>query len=154
MSISDANIYGPLFADLLRETRLNDLGPGSPNRAMQPKLEALRVENAFGPAGPRDREMAACCIAGLWLYHDFLDESHTICQEIETPTGSYWHGLMHRREPDAGNAKYWFRRVGNHPVFASLYPVAAELASQANDPGAEFLARQPAWDSFAFIDFC
>ena len=46
--------------------------------------------------------MAACCLCGLWLLHDFLDESHSLSQEITTDTGSYWHGIMHRREPDYG----------------------------------------------------
>ena len=133
MSHFDPNLYGPPFSELLRELRLNVLGPGCPT-AMRPKLDALREESAFGPGGPTNRDMAGCCIAAVWLHHDFLDESHAISQEIGTPTGSYWHGLMHRREPDAGNAKYWFRRVGTHPVFASLQPVAAALAGQANDP--------------------
>ncbi len=133
---------------------MNPLGPGTPNRVVRPQLEALRLEDAFAPAGPRDRDMAACCLAGLWLYHDFLDESHAISQGIETASGSYWHGLMHRREPDAGNSKYWFRRVGDHPVFVNLQPVATELAAQANEPSAEFLRRKTAWDPFRFIDFC
>ena len=55
-------------------------------------------------------------LAGLWLYVDDLDRSHTISQDIHTPTGSYWHAIMHRREGDFWNAKYWFRKVGNHPV--------------------------------------
>ena len=90
--------------------------------------------------------MAACCLAALWLYHDFLDESHTLSQDIDTTTGSYWHGIMHRREPDAGNAKYWFRRVGTHPVFALL-------AAEAKEHSPELLTSSD-WDPFAFIDFC
>ena len=57
----------------------------------------------FQPQTVRDRDMAATCRSGLWLYHDFLDEAHTISQEIETPEGSYWHALVHRREPDFSN---------------------------------------------------
>ena len=48
----------------------------------------------FEPHDVRDAAAAAACRAGLWLYHDFLDESHTISQEIETPEGSYWHALF------------------------------------------------------------
>ena len=57
----------------------------------------------------------------LW---DFLHDSHEISQTMEgrgiPRTADYWHGIMHRREPDAGNAAYWFRRVGKHPAFESL----------------------------------
>lgn len=59
-------------------------------------------------------------IAGLWLYVDELDRSHTISQAIESQTGSYWHGIMHRREGDFSNSHYWFRRTGDHPAMTSM----------------------------------
>src|SRR4051794_12932746 len=37
-------------------------------------------------------------LAGLWLYHDWLDSSHTISQALPSATGSFWHAIMHRRE--------------------------------------------------------
>ena len=120
MSIYNPNAYGPVAVGLLREKWLPALGPGNPDPHLRPKLEVLTAEQLLAPHPVRDRDMAAACLAGLWLYHDFLDESHEISQTLLTPSGSYWHGLMHRREPDFSNAKYWFRRVGDHPVFEPL----------------------------------
>ena len=54
--------------------------------------------------------------SALWLYIDELDRSHTISQGIEDQTGSYWHGIMHRREGDFSNSHYWFNKVGQHPA--------------------------------------
>ena len=58
--------------------------------------------------------------AGLWLLAGDLDASHDISQSDPSPEGSFWHGVMHRREGDFSNAKYWFRRVGRHEVFEQL----------------------------------
>jgi len=71
-----------------------------------------------------DHRNKRCVESGLLLLWDFLDESHEISQTMEgkgSPrTADYWHGIMHRREPDAGNATYWFRRVGSHPALDDL----------------------------------
>ena len=155
MSSFDIHAYGPVIGELLTENRVNALGPGEPNDPARDKLDALNVEAAFAHTSVRDRDMAAACLSGVWLYHDYLDEAHTICQSIETPTGSYWHGIMHRREPDYSNSKYWFRRVGLHPTFPKLCAETAELASESStDSAAEFLTTQTAWDPFAFVDLC
>ena len=84
------------------------------------------------------------------LWHDHLDASHALSQDIETREGSWLHGIMHRREPDYGNAKYWFKRVGPHAAFPKLAACAAELL---RDCGDNLFATGP-WDPFAFIDEC
>jgi hypothetical protein len=136
--------YGPAVQALIEPRRLLELGPGSPNASARKGLEALTDASLFVEGKVVDAEMAAACRAGLWLYHDFLDRSHAISQEIDTPTGSYWHAILHRREPDYSNSKYWFHRVGRHPVFELL----AERASSLKMP------TQARWDPFRFVDLC
>lgn len=148
--------YGPAIDSLLTPPRLCDLGPGQPNEPRRKELSALTVATAFAGQQVVAQDFARCCLAGLWLLHDFLDESHQLSQEIETSTGSYWHGIMHRREPDYGNSKYWFRRVGQHPIFPQLLTEAQGLieAAGANDREAQNLLHRSDWDPFPFIDWC
>jgi hypothetical protein len=143
--------HGP-FADLLAEKRRMPLGPGTPNPSAKALLE--RMAEMVDERAVQDRDMLRCCQAGLWLYHDYLDQSHDVSQDIHTPAGSYWHAILHRREPDYWNSKYWFRRVGQLPIFETLHPEAAELARRAGLKPAAFLTSQPKWDPCAFVDLC
>jgi hypothetical protein len=156
MKVADSD-YGPVFSPLLASAPVNDLGPGQPVREMREKLADLALDAAFAPHKITDRDMAQACLAGLWLRVDFLDESHSISQDIHSPTGSFWHGIMHRREPDYENAKYWFRRVGDHEVFPELWQfanlIAGAQAVERLDPAAQFLIDQERWDPFRFVDF-
>jgi hypothetical protein len=118
-------------------------------------LSSLTTADLFGTRPIPHPENAQACLAGLWLYHDFLDESHRLSQDIENVNGSFWHGIMHRREPDPDNARYWFRRVGEHPIFDPLRQAAVRLVSESSPaPDAIFLKMQSKWDPFAFIDLC
>lgn len=155
MTPPDPQAYGPVLAPLLTPARRNELGPGRPNSVVRETLDRLDVHSALGGRKVADTAMARCCLAGLWLYHDFLDRSHEISQAISSPEGSYWHGIMHRREPDPSNAKYWFRRVGRHAIYSPLAEFAAMRVSA--EPPASPLARLAsgaAWDPAAWIDLC
>lgn len=108
---------------------------------------------------------AIAVAAGLMEMHD-LGESHELAQSIEGQgqhrAGDYWHAIHHRREPDASNAKYWFRKVGSHPIHESLATASRSFLSvevisdQASDTDKviERLAPNGVWDAFAFVDFC
>lgn len=113
--------------------------------------EARRELSSSKPAAlfPRHKEPEAP-MAGLWLYFSCFEEAHRLIDDPRTPDGTYWHAILHRREPDDGNAAYWFRRLGRHPVFESLAD-AAQAILRAH-PKAEF--RVGRWDPFAFIAYC
>ena len=91
-------------------------------------------------------------LSGLWLYFSCYDESHNIAQDVDTAEGSYWHGIVHRQEPDPGNSAYWFHRVGTHPVFAILHEAGKHVLD--SHPEVKAYTLKSAWDPFAFIDFC
>jgi len=149
------NSYGAVFAPLLDRLPLCELGPGTPHLEVQEKLDNLDIKSAFDGRKISDNNMALCSISGLWLLYNFLDHSHTISQSIHTTTGSYWHGIMHRREPDFSNSKYWFHRVAAHPIYEPLCQSVQKLVQDEQlAPNAEFLALQKVWDPMKFIDFC
>jgi hypothetical protein len=153
------SLFGPIFGPLLEAAPLNELGAGEPDAAAEHALRAISLAEAFAPHEIAEQNMADACLAGLWLMYDYLDESHSISQSIDTPTGSYWHAIMHRREGDFDNAKYWFHRVGKHPIFATLAgagKVAWRELSRGpeSDRGATWFNKAGEWDPFGFVDWC
>jgi hypothetical protein len=98
---------------------------------------------------------AVLTLALVLLWHDHLEAAHQLVQEIHDADGSYLHAIMHRREPDYSNSKYWWRQVGDHPAFAPLVVEVQSILEQAKRPELlERLAPGNKWDPFAFVDFC
>jgi len=146
--------YGPQIAALLEGIEACEIGPGSPHEQVRGQLQGLNADQLLPDARVKDRSMAQCCVAGLWLLHNFLDESHRISQDVATTSGSFWHGIMHRREGDFGNAKYWFQRVGEHPVYEPLSSEARQIALQSNARHDAQWLKDEEWDAFQFVDLC
>ncbi|HUG17971.1 MAG TPA: hypothetical protein VMM56_03275, partial [Planctomycetaceae bacterium] len=146
-NVSDFEIRSPIPA------RESSAPPGLGN-AFSSLSESELVPGAKSPVD------AKAVKSGVLLIHDFLEASHSISQSIEGEgthnNGDYWHALMHRREPDFGNSKYWFRSVGKHPVYSELSSAAVSLASSFNcSEVSSWVDRLTSrgWDAFAGVDF-
>jgi hypothetical protein len=130
-------------------TRLVVDSPG--NAAAHAMLESISPNDLIdGPIVSRDD--ADAVMAALWLRHDWLDESHRIAQRLETPTGSLWHAILHRREGDFSNSKYWYNRAGEHPLLKTLQARANELMNSFPADKSVFRINASGWNSAAFVD--
>ncbi len=83
---------------------------------------------------------------GLLYALDDLDGCHQFFQDTASDLGSYWHGMMHRREGDFDNARYWFRRAGVLAVFDDIHHRAALFSAD--------MAKQLSWDPYLFTGQC
>jgi hypothetical protein len=130
-------------------TRLLVDSPG--NAVAQSMLENISSRDLLdGPITSGDD--ADGLLAGLWLRHDWLDESHHIAQRLETPSGSLWHAILHRREGDFSNSKYWYHRAGEHAVFKTLPARAGETINSFPADKSVFRINASGWNSAAFVD--
>lgn len=159
-------------ATAARDGRLQLVAPASIARspslpALAPKEEWLpawkqaavgRCDSALGNP-VRSKVDLVALQAGILQMGDHLAASHEHSQSIEgrgkRQAGDYWHAINHRREPDYGNARYWFRHVGNHPLLSDLAKVIPELArefSPAVQSRAQRLLEGGQLDAFRFVD--
>jgi hypothetical protein len=132
---------------LLREGILSELVPTEP--IDYSLLQRIRDADDAAISGGKpiaDSGMFALVRGGLFYAVDAIHEAHAIFQEAKGDLGSYWHGMMHRREGDFDNARYWFRRAGTLPFFASLQQAASEFSAD--------MARQPNWDPYLLTGQC
>jgi hypothetical protein len=60
-------------------------------------------------------------LAALWWdAKGDWQKAHECAQAQDDSIGAWVHGYLHRREGDAGNAAYWYRRAGKPVASAAL----------------------------------
>lgn len=143
---ADLHPLSPELRQAIAAADLPSLGAGP----SAPQLSALLQRTGAGlpQVAPADAGAARACEAALWLLAGDLDHSHEISQSVKSADGSFWHGVMHRREGDFSNAKYWFRRAAHFPALASIGEAIAA------DPLTDALATDGGWDAIGFVDQC
>ena len=115
-------------------------------------IHTLSDEPLFGGAID-DSNAANAARAGLLLLAGGLEDAHRIVQGFDTPEAQYWHGIVHRREPDYSNAKYWFRQLGHYAVFDDLVRTVTFEDSLSQETINHILPSGK-WDPFRFVDLC
>ena len=149
------DIVTPLVASILRDAGdsayrklvVSGATPTTAHRA----LDGVQPETLLARS-VRHPDDARAALAGLWLWHDALDECHRIVQEIAMPTGSFWHAIMHRREGDFSNSKYWYNRCRGHHAMKMMGSVASSLAGGLASDGLVARTISGGWDPSAFVD--
>jgi hypothetical protein len=147
----EVNAYGPNVAAILSldqsGQRLMPLVVGETVPSVpRESLQDLKADSLFPHA-----RVPNAALAALWRYFSYLEDCHEIVQRLESPEAQFLHAILHRQEPDSGNAAYWFRHLGQHPVFRPLCHQADQILSSY--PEAEFRTGGK-WDPFSFILFC
>jgi hypothetical protein len=143
-----------ILKSLIATPDLPELGP-TPRPGRLPLSDLNRKIDRFFEDRKLNAARQSSVRSAALLWHDFLDESHTISQNIPSADGSFLHGIMHRREPDYPNAKYWFHRVGKHASFSNIASqVAGMLEAKGEKALAAKLVPRVGWDPFAFVDVC
>jgi hypothetical protein len=152
---NSVNLGGTVaFWKLVRTDSFPELGQGPrPGvlsvAALEPRLRDCCRSAELSPE--RSDQLVA---VGL-LYHDHQNEAHDLVQDMTDVDGALIHAILHRREPDYWNAKYWFRRIGDHAVYRSL---AARVGALDGAAAGKALARKltlsGTLDPLGFVDAC
>ncbi len=69
-------------------------------------------------------------LTGLWwdAKGDWT-KAHESAQQDESPRGAWVHAYLHRKEGDASNAAYWYRRAGRAPAGGPLADEWVEITT-------------------------
>ncbi|MBI3881763.1 MAG: hypothetical protein HY301_17070 [Verrucomicrobia bacterium] len=142
------------FFETIETPDLPDLGPG-PRAGVLPPAELLAKVDAWLADKKLSARTANLVRAAALLWHDHHDAAHAIVQDDPSAEASFLHAILHRREPDPGNAANWNRRVGRHPVYTTIAKRVGEfLDGDEFKRWRDILVPDGRWEPDAFVDAC
>jgi hypothetical protein len=148
---------------------MRDLFPSSVRESfLKRHLDQTDPNTLIADGNTELSEHRALLLAALHLFNDDLDPSHVICQGFgrESIAGNYWHGIIHRREPDFDNARGWFGRAEQWEGLLQIRDGVQELLQRvllmpeyghARDTAfalKRHLDAEGIWNAGHFLDMC
>jgi hypothetical protein len=97
--------------------------------------------------------------SAFYICFDCFEEAHNIAQDHEGPIGNWLHAILHRREPDGGNAKYWYARVKlpdkvNQRIVEEALKLLKSVSLPELEPLQRKISKSGAWEPEDFVDLC
>jgi len=126
---------------------------GQGNPQAKARLDGLLAATIFSSNVTKSPVSRSATLAAMWLWHDWLSPAHEIAQLIHTPIGSYWHAIMHRREGDFSNSKYWYAKAGKIPALSILGVQAGGVVNELPADRSLLRVTLHGFDPAAFVDF-
>jgi len=113
------------------------------------------IEKGKEPASPKSLLIQSA----LYLCFDCFDEAHNIAQDHDGLIGNWLHAILHRREPDAGNSKYWYARIKISPkisqgIGGEALKILRAHPSKELESFQKKLSKSGEWAPEAFVDLC
>lgn len=127
--------------------------------ASLPALFADDGPAGFAPAAADEPDDVARAVVLMVAGAD--EAAHEVAQSREgTTLYDHAHAIMHRREADFGNARYWARRISRSPVFhtmgegvtAAIESVRSQCPALQDEVADQFATLAAAYDPLAFLE--
>jgi hypothetical protein len=94
----------------------------------QAMTEFERFKQSLAAAAPPDG-LTRAVEALWWDAKGDWNEAHRCAQAQGDAAGAWVHAYLHRKEGDAANAGYWYRRAGKTPATVTLEEEWAAVAA-------------------------
>lgn len=90
----------------------------------------------------------------LYLWHDYLEVSHQIAQDERSIEFNYFHAMIHRREGDFFNSRFWFRQLDDrHIVLIDLAKEVRRFLTERKELQLlKVLVKEDGWVPLEFLE--
>jgi hypothetical protein len=90
-------------------------------------VDLVQFKSSLSQAAPPPG-LSAAVQALWWDAKGDWNKAHNCAQEDDSQPGAWVHAYLHRKEGDAGNAAYWYRRAARAPASVALETEWDEIA--------------------------